>query len=90
MVIKDIKVGVMVAAGQALDYKKKKPSADIEEIMGYVLANVEANSEATRGVVAGATKAVAYREQNPKMTDKEIMQRVMDDINDMVASLEEE
>ena len=88
--IKDIKVGVMVAAGQALDYKKKKANSDIEEIMKYVIQNVEANDEARRGVVAGASRAVKYREENPGMTDREIMQKVMNDIPQIISSIEEE
>ena len=88
--IKDIKVGVMVAAGQALDYKKKKPNSDIEEIMKEIIANVEANEESKRGVVAGVSKAVKYKEADSRLTDKEIMQKIMNEINEIVASLEEE
>jgi len=90
MTIKDVKVGVMVAAAQALDYKKAKSNSDIEEIMRHVIANIDANTEARRGVVAGATRAVSYRDQNPSMSDKEIMQRIMDEVNDIATSLEEE
>ena len=90
MAIKDIKVGVMVAAGQALDYKKKKHNADIEEIMRHVLANVETNKEAQRGVIVGVTKAVNYKNLDPRISDKEIMQKVMNDIPQIVSSMEEE
>jgi hypothetical protein len=90
MIIKDVKVGVMVAAGQALDYKKKKPNANIEEVMRYVIANIEANEEANRGVIAGVSRAIKYKEENPRFTDKEVMQRVMNDINEIVGSFEEE
>lgn len=88
--IKDVKVGVMVAAGQALDYKKKKPNSDIEEIMKEVIANTEANEEAKRGIVVGVSRAVKYKEADSRLTDKEIMQKIMNEINDIANSLEEE
>lgn len=88
--IKDMKVGIIVAAWQALEYKKKKPGSDIDEIMQYVTMNVEANDEAKKGVIVGVSRAMKYWDKNPKLQDKEIIQRVMDDINEIVKNIREE
>jgi RNase H-fold protein (predicted Holliday junction resolvase) len=86
----DIKFAITSSAIKALDYKKSKPNADIEEIMKAVFINARGSSDAKKGVVVGVSKAVKYLEENPAANTKSIMQRIMNELNEIVVSLKEE
>ena len=81
---KDVKMAMMVAASKAIEYKKKKPHAETEEILRYVMKAIIARGDAKIGAIAAATRAVKYKEQNPDAKDKEIMQRVMNESTEIV------
>lgn len=81
---KDVKLAMMIAASKAIEYKKKKPQADTEEILRHVMRAVNARGDAKIGAIAAATRAVKYKEQNPGAKDKEIMQRVMNESSEIV------
>jgi hypothetical protein len=81
---KDVKLAMMIAASKAIEYKKKKPYAETEEILRHVMRAVNAHGDAKIGAIAAATRAVKYKEQNPNAKDKEIMQRVMNESSEIV------
>ena len=81
---KDTKVAMMMAAGKALELKRKKPQADTEEILKQVMKDIKASGNAKIGAIAAASRAIKYREQEPGAKDKDIMQRVMNESSDIV------
>lgn len=88
--VKDMKVAMMVAVGKALDYKKKKPNVDIEEIAKYLMKLIKSQGKMKIASIAAASRAIKYKEQNPRELDKKIMQRVMNDIDEILKTTEEE
>lgn len=86
----DIKFAITSSAIKALDYKKNNPNASIEEVMKSVFIGARGSSAAKKGVVVGVSKAVKYLEQNPTLTTKAIMQRIMNELNEIVVSLNDD
>jgi hypothetical protein len=83
----DIKFAITSSAIKALDYKKNKPNANIEEIMGVIFTNARGSSDVKKGVVVGVSKAIKYLEANPSATTKGIMQQIMNELDEIVFSL---
>lgn len=86
----DVKFAITSSAIKALEYKKNKPNADLEEIMRAVFATARGSSDAKKGVVVGVSKAVKYLEANPTATTKTIMQQIMNELDEIVVSLNDE
>jgi hypothetical protein len=75
----DAKLAMVVAISKALEYTSKRPNAMDDEIMSYVMKEVDARGESMMSAVAAATKALKYKQQNPSMKEKEIMQKVLNE-----------
>lgn len=87
----DVKFAITSSAIKALEYKKNKPNADIEEIMKAIfLIPSRGDAQVKKGIVVGISKAIKYAEANPRATDKKIMQRIMNELNEIVISLQDE
>jgi hypothetical protein len=84
----DDKVSMMVAVSSALEYMKKNPNVDSEEIIKYVMKSVKSKKNAKIGAIAAANKAIIQRQKNPDFTDKKIMQNIMNEIDDISLGLE--
>jgi len=83
------KIIMMVAASKALDYKSKKPLAESNEIIQYVMMNVSAMSNMKISAIAAANRDLKYKEQNPGANNKEIMQRIMDESAEIIESVDQ-
>jgi len=83
------KVFMMVAAGKALDYRKRNPDASSNEIIQHVVSEVMSPGHVKVGAIAAADRAIKYKDQNPKMPDKDIMQRIMNEAPEILETLEE-
>ena len=87
----DVKFAITSSAIKALEYKKNKPNADVEEIMKAIfLMPSRGNAQVKKGIVVGVSKAIKYAESNPKESNKEIMQSIMKELNEIVVSLQDE
>ena len=83
-----IKMVMMTAAGKALDFKKLKPDADVEQITQHLMATIKSQKQAIIAGIAAAIRAVNYKERNPRMSDKEIMQKIMNETNEILENIE--
>jgi len=87
----DVKFAITSSAIKALDYKKNKPNADVEEIMKAIfLIPSRGDAQVKKGIVVGVSKAVKYAEADPRATNKEIMQKIMNELDEIVVSLQDE
>lgn len=84
------KISVMAAASRALDYKKKNPKAEIEEIMNSIIKDSEIIESANTSAVPAVARAVKYKESNPNLSDREILQRIMNEIPEIMGLIEKE
>lgn len=73
------KVAMMTAAAKALEYLKKNPKASHEEIFQHVMKTEKAKGEAKLGAMAAVSKAIKYKEMDSTLTDKKVMQKIMDE-----------
>jgi hypothetical protein len=87
--VKD-KIIMMVAASKALAYMEKKPQADPEQVLRYVMKEVKADKKDKIGAIAAANLAIKYKQKNPEATDKKIMQEIMNETNNIVNSINNE
>lgn len=81
-----IKIAMMTAASKALDYKKINTKADTEEIMQYIMTELKAKGQEKIGAMAAASKALKYKEESG-LNDKQIMQKVMNESDDILMSM---
>jgi hypothetical protein len=82
-----IKIAMMSAAGKALAYKKINPRAETDEILQYVMNEMKVRGPEKIGAMAGASKALKCKEEEKDLTDKKIMQKVMDESNDILMTM---
>jgi hypothetical protein len=81
-----IKIAMMTAASKALSYKKLNPKADMEEILQFIMTELKMKGQEKIGAMAAASKALKYQE-DAKMTDKQIMQKVMNESEDILMTM---
>jgi hypothetical protein len=86
--IKDKKILVMVGATSALSYKKMKPNSQTEETIKHVLRNLDCPHEMKIFGVAGASFILKHFEKNPGATEKETMQRLSNETNNILMNIE--
>jgi len=82
----NIKIAMMKAASKALDYKKTNRNADVEEILGFVMAELQEKGNEKIGAIAAATKALKYKEQS-NFSDRQILQKIMDESGELLTSM---
>ncbi len=81
-----IKIAMMTAASKALSYRKLNPKADTEEIMQFIMTDLKMKGQEKIGAMAAASKALKYQEE-AKMSDKQIMQEVMNETEDILMTM---
>jgi hypothetical protein len=81
-----IKIAMMTAASKALNYRKINPKADTEEIMQFIMSELKMKGQEKIGAMAAAGKALTYLEKE-KLSDKQIMQKVMNDSEDILMTM---
>lgn len=86
----DIKLAMVMAVNEVLEYKDKKPFAGAEEILQFVMRNIKTKGEAKIGAMAAASRALNYKEKNPEMKNKEIMQLIMNRSSEILNSIVKE
>jgi DNA-directed RNA polymerase subunit F len=69
----------MSVACKALDYKRANSSAQVEDVMKYVIGDMQGRTEFKMKAIAAVNRALKYKEKG-SMTDKEILQKVMDEL----------
>ena len=82
--IKDQKILMACAATQALEYKKKNPKSESNEIVRHIMFNIDARGEMKIFAVAAADKALKLKINNPDLSDKQIMQMFMGTMDDLL------
>ncbi|MBM3233760.1 propionyl-CoA synthetase [Candidatus Pacearchaeota archaeon] len=84
------KVVMMVAAGKVLEYMDKKPRADVEQILRYVMKEIKADKKEKIGAIAAANLAIKFKQKNPEAANKKIMQEIMNEIGNISKSINNE
>ena len=86
--ITDSKLVMTVAGSAAMSYKKKKPAADTDEILSHVMKAVF--SEEKVFGIAAANYVIEYLKKHPHATEKEVMQNLVNESNEIINSIEEQ
>lgn len=82
------KVNMMSAAWKVINYMNDKPSAETEEIIRYVLKeNQSFDKEGKIRAVATANRVINYK-QSLRISDKAIIQKIMNELNDILEEIE--
>lgn len=71
------------AASKALDYKNKHPFSSTEEIIKKVIGDIEAEQEIKILAVASANEVLSIRAENLKLSNKQIMQKFVDNMKEL-------
>ncbi|MFH1711422.1 MAG: hypothetical protein ABH840_03875 [Nanoarchaeota archaeon] len=82
------KLLMISAAASALDYLKKNPNADSEEVMKHVIRNIKAEDGKKIAGIAAANHVVKLREKNLKATQKQLMQDLSNSMDKILESIE--
>ncbi len=84
------KVNMIATAWKVVDYMNDKPNADTEEIIRYVLKEIRHfDREEKIKAVSAANRAIKYKSSlNLKLGDKEIIQRIMNELNEILEEIE--
>lgn len=90
----EIKIKMVSAASEALNFRKQKPNAIDEETFQYISDFIESqkinNQKIKIAMVASAEKALKMARENPNLSDKELLKRFMDEIPDILYNMEVE
>jgi hypothetical protein len=86
-------VVMIAAASRALEIKVKHPSWEYEEILPEVIRSLEydeprGDTEAKINAVAAVDKILKLRRENPKLTNKQLVQKLVDDSRKSFVNLE--
>ncbi len=83
---RDLEIKMVSAVNQALACRKTDMDGPVEKIMGHVVkfASPQKNDVAKFCMISAASKALSILERNPKMTDKEVIAKVMPELRSMI------
>ncbi|MBI2629980.1 hypothetical protein HYW76_02675 [Candidatus Pacearchaeota archaeon] len=84
------KLVMITSANAVFSYKKENPSAESEEIIKYLMKSLDAGKQEKICAVAAADFLLKYLEKNPRAGEKEAIQHVMDNITEIVSSVNEQ
>ena len=76
-----------VAVSKALDYQKIKTGADVEETFQHIMKEIPARGKEKAAAIAAVDKAMQYKELE-KIKDRQILQRVMNELDVLIDNLE--
>ncbi len=82
------KILMIDAATRALNYLKKKPEAIPEEIIKQIMKTFEAERDSKVLVIAAVNEAIKLRQKEKKLSDKQIVQKIMDKSNEIIMKSE--
>lgn len=83
-----VRVAMVTAASQALDYVTKNPNADTEEVLRHIMTNMHVRGDEKVGAIVGANKALKEKQQSGK-ANRVIVQDIMDQSEAILASIGE-
>ena len=84
----EVKIAMVTAASQALDYQAKNPNADSEEIIRYIMKELRVKGDEKVGAIVGASRALKEK-QKTNRPNKIIIQEIMDQSNEILMSIGE-
>lgn len=84
----EIKLAMIKAVNEVLEYKEKKPHSTTEEILQHLIKNIQAKGEAKMGAIAAASHALDYKEKNPEAKDKEVMQFIINKSDEILSKIQ--
>jgi len=84
----NVKLEMITAASSALDYIKKNPNADSEQVMKHIIRSIKAEGEAKIAGIAAANHIVKFKEKNHKATQKQVMQELSNSMGEILKSIE--
>ena len=84
---KKAEIVIVTAVSKVFNYLNHNPHATDEEVMSNVIAQIKESRELKRVAVAGISRALKYREE--ALNEKEIMQKVLDDVDEILRGIEE-
>lgn len=84
MTINDPKIAMANAALVALDYIKNKKLSDTDEIIKHVMKVSDASKSTKLPALAAANEAIKLRRKNPELSDKQIMQMMMNNFQSIL------
>jgi hypothetical protein len=85
----DIKVKMMAAVAEALKYRKGNPSMEYGRIMQHIsdMVRKERNQHTQLGMIAAASKALTISEKEPRLKEREVMKRVMEQLPEILEKI---
>lgn len=86
----NVKIKMISAANSALSYLNKNPNADTEEVIKHIIHHAKANKGRKIAEIAAANYVLKYKEKNPKATEKQAMQNLLNNINKILESIQEQ
>lgn len=86
---KDVKLAMMITGSSALDFLKKNPNADSEQVMKHVMRDVRAEGEAKIAGIAAANFVIKLKEKG-KITDKKALQELANSTSEILNSISQE
>ena len=82
------KIAMLTTAWKVINYMNDKLNAETEEIMRYVLKESHNfDKEGKIRAVAVANRTIKYK-SSLKISDKDIIQRIMNELNDILKEIE--
>jgi len=86
----NVKLAMITAASSALDYLKKNPNADSEQVMKHIIRSIKAEGEAKIAGIAAANHVVKFKEKNSEATQKQVMQELSNSMRSILKSIEKQ
>ena len=87
---KEVKISMIASASSALKYQSKKPNADIEEVMKFVMKDIKSKGDKKIAGIAAANHVLKYKQRKPRATEKEIMQDLANNTKNLLTSIQDE
>jgi len=82
-----IKMIMVSAVSKALGYKKANPDLSNEKILEFVIDELDVKSDLKRIGLAAVVRALDYKNEKGS-DDRKIMQRIMDEAEDIIKGTE--
>jgi hypothetical protein len=78
----DIKVKMVSAVTEVLKFKKENPRANYEQSLQHIsnIVKKEKNQYIKLGMVSSASKALSILEREPRLKDKDVMRKIVDEL----------
>lgn len=82
-------IAIVNASVETLNFMAEHPSAESEEILKHVINNIRAKGEIKLAAIAAADKSIKMRVSEPGLTDRQIIQKITDNVFHIMADVRE-